>query len=511
MLSSIGKKSKVSLNLLILFFLIVSSSFSQDTVKVVTYNLLRFNGDTDRNVYFKKIIDELSADIYIAQELSNNSGVSNFLNNVLNHGGQNKFISAKFYDDHDIDQALFFNKNKFEIISTSKIIGDPRDVMVYRLKHIETDKLFYVFNMHLKASQGSSNQIRRETQVISLMDYTKQMNNDHFYIAAGDFNIYSTDEPAYRKFFEETSTGYGKFNDLITVEGKYNNEEFAYAHTQSPRTTQFGGGASGGLDDRFDYILFSDSLITSKKNFVLKNSYNVLGNDGKHYNMAINELPNLSVSQDIADALHNASDHLPVSVEIIFSNDIVDPVNTAPIVSDTIFNIDEFPNDGILVGQIISQDPENDSLSYSIISGNDQNIFSINDEGNVIVLDGKMIDYDINNSFLLVIQVSDGVLKSNLQLTINVIESPPLSVDLSYINSINLSPNPFEETLNINFDNLNYKKFSVMSLEGKIIKKETISKKSYKINFSDKPDGIYIFLAESANKKSVIRIIKKGS
>ena len=455
MLSSIGKKSKVSLNLLILFFLIVSSSFSQDTVKVVTYNLLRFNGDTDRNVYFKKIIDELSADIYITQELSNNSGVSNFLNNILNHGGQNKFI------------------------------------MVYRLKHIETDKLFYVFNMHLKARQGSSNQIRRETQVISLMDYTKQMNNDHFYIAAGDFNIYSTDEPAYRKFFEETSTGYGKFNDLITVEGKYNNEEFAYVHTQSPRTTQFGGGASGGLDDRFDYILFSDSLITSKKNFVLKNSYNVLGNDGKHYNMAINELPNLSVSQDIADALHNASDHLPVSVEIIFSNDIVDPVNTAPIVNDTIFNIDEFPNDGILVGQIVSQDLENDSLSYSIISGNDQNIFFINDEGNVIV--------------------SDGELKSNLQLTINVIESPPLSVDVSYINSIKLSPNPFEETLNINFDNLNYKKFTVMSLEGKIIKKESISKKSYKLNFSDKPDGIYIFLAESSNRKSVIRIIKKGS
>ncbi|GIR72987.1 MAG: hypothetical protein CM15mP75_4990 [Flammeovirgaceae bacterium] len=54
MLSSIGKKSKFSLNLLILFFLIVSSSFSQDTVKVVTYNLLRFNGDTDRNVYFQK-------------------------------------------------------------------------------------------------------------------------------------------------------------------------------------------------------------------------------------------------------------------------------------------------------------------------------------------------------------------------------------------------------------------------------------------------------------------------
>ena len=221
MLSSINKKYVFVIKLLLLFSFHFNFSFGQDTVKVVTYNLLRYNGDTDRNNYFKKVIDELSADIYIAQELSNSSGVSNFLNNILNFGGGDKYLSAKFYDDHDIDQALFFNKEKFEIISTSKIIGDPRDIMVYRLKHIGTDKLFFIFNMHLKASQGSSNQIRRETQVSSLIDYTKQMSNDHFYIAAGDFNIYTTNEPAYRKFFEETSTGIGKFNDLITVEGKY--------------------------------------------------------------------------------------------------------------------------------------------------------------------------------------------------------------------------------------------------------------------------------------------------
>ena len=55
--------------------------------------------------------------------------------------------------------------------------------------------------MHLKASKGSSNEIRRETQVDQLINYTKQMTEDHFYIAAGDFNIYSTNEPAYRKFF----------------------------------------------------------------------------------------------------------------------------------------------------------------------------------------------------------------------------------------------------------------------------------------------------------------------
>ena len=95
------------------------------------------------------------------------------------------------------------------------------------------------------------------------------MSDDHFYVAAGDFNIYSTDEPAYRKFFEQTSTGFGKFNDVIISDGKYNNEQFASLHTQSPRTSQFGGGAAGGMDDRFDYILFSDSLFESNKTFVI--------------------------------------------------------------------------------------------------------------------------------------------------------------------------------------------------------------------------------------------------
>jgi endonuclease/exonuclease/phosphatase family metal-dependent hydrolase len=510
LLLSINRKYIFIIKLLLLFSFYYNASFGQDTVKVVTYNLLRYNGDTDRNNYFKKVIDELSADIYITQELSNSSGVSNFLNNILNFGGDDKFLSAKFYDDHDIDQALFFNKDKFEIISTSKIIGDPRDIMVYRLKHFDTEKLFFIFNMHLKASQGSSNQIRRETQVSSLIDYTKQMSNDHFYIAAGDFNIYTTNEPAYRKFFEETSTGIGKFNDLITVEGKYNEAEFSSVHTQSPRTSQFGGGASGGLDDRFDYILFSDSLVSSDRTFVIENSYNVLGNDGNHYNMAINEMPNSSVSQDIADALHYASDHLPVSVNIVFSNDIVS-VNQPPVANDTIFSVNEFPQDKTQIGKISAYDPENESLSYNIISGNNQNIFSIDDEGNMVVEHGSLLDYDLKNSYLLVIQVSDGELKTNLQLTIRIIDSPPLLLEVKNLNSIQLKPNPVEEILYVTLDNSNFKNYFIRSINGNVLLSDDIIKNQFEINLRYIPDGTYIFEAISDNNKSVIKVIKKGS
>tara|TARA_B100000941_G_scaffold100175_1_gene70013 strand:- start:3021 stop:4553 length:1533 start_codon:yes stop_codon:yes gene_type:complete len=510
LLSSIDKKVNL-LFFLLPHLLIFNFSYSQDTIKLVTYNLLRFSGNTERNEYFTKVINELSADIYITQELSNLAGVSNFLNNILNVEGNDKYISAQFFDDHDIDQALFFDKNKFEIISTSKIIGDPRDVIVYRLLHLQTNKVFFIFNLHLKASQGSSNEIRRSEQVNILMDYTKQMNNDHFFIAAGDFNIYSTNEPAYRKFFESTSTGFGKFNDLITAEGRYNDSEFSSLHTQSTRSTQFGGGASGGMDDRFDYIIFSDSLILSDKTFVIEESYEVFGNDGNHYNKAVNETPNLSVSQDIADALHYASDHLPVSVEIIFSNDVVIPSNQPPVVNDTIFFLNEFPQDNQVVGRIQAYDPDNDLLTFNIISGNDQNIFSIDDNGDIIVLDGGLVDYDFIEFFLLVVQVSDGDLKSNLQLIINVVQSPPLSINEILDYPIIISPNPVNEMLSISVKNNNFKTLLIRSVDGNVIMNQKITRKKFNIDFSRIPDGIYFFEAFSSDKSLKIKIIKKGS
>ena len=63
-----------------------SYAFGQDTVKISTYNLLRYGSGTDRNSDFRKIINYIDADLYITQELTSNAGVSNFLNNVLKIG-----------------------------------------------------------------------------------------------------------------------------------------------------------------------------------------------------------------------------------------------------------------------------------------------------------------------------------------------------------------------------------------------------------------------------------------
>ena len=495
--------------ILSLVTLFVSDLQSQDTVKVATYNLLRYGSNTNRNIDFKKVIDYIDADIYITQELTNNSGVTNFLNNVLNKESD-KFLSAKFYDETDIDQALFYDKNKFEILSTSKIEGDPRNIIAYRLQHIQTEKIFFVFNLHMKASQGSSNEQRRYTQVQQLINYTQQMNEDHFYVVAGDFNIYSTNEPAYQKFFETTATGYGKFNDLINVEGSYRNEDYAIYHTQSPRTSQFGGGASGGMDDRFDYILFSDSLMQSNRTFVLKETYKAIGNDGNHYDKAINIAPNTAVTQEIADALHDASDHLPVVVDIVFSNEIViPPQNNPPIGNDTIFSLDEYPDDDVFVGKILASDPDDDELSFNIISGNDEGFFKINNNGEIRVEDGGSISYENYKEFILIIEVSDGSLKENIQVIINIVELPPLSFENFRNEKINIYPNPFLESLIINTKD-ELKDIKIYDLEGKISYSNDWLIGKNMINFFDQSDGVYILTFRVDKEKVKIRIIKKG-
>ena len=101
----------------------------------------------------------------------------------------------------------------------------------------------------------------------------------------------------------------------------HNNSSYADVHTQSPRTTSFGGGAPGGMDDRFDWIFTSAEMLNPESEMrYIDETYTALGNDGNHFNDAINNGNNLSVSDIVADAIHDASDHLPVYMDVWFDD-----------------------------------------------------------------------------------------------------------------------------------------------------------------------------------------------
>ena len=120
---------------------------------------------------------------------------------------------------------------------------------------------------------------------------------------------------------ESDNNGGRLFDPIDRIGNWHNNSSFSDVHTQSPRTTSFGGGANGGMDDRFDWLFVSESILDNQSRMVyIDDSYTAFGNDGNHFNDAINSGNNFSVSEQIADALHDASDHLPVYMDVWFDD-----------------------------------------------------------------------------------------------------------------------------------------------------------------------------------------------
>ncbi len=313
----------------------------RDTLRIVTYNLLNFPGSTgnDRVDDFRMVINSFNPDILIVQELISESGQQTFLSEVLNFSQSDLYAAVPFINGMDTDNSLFYKQNKINFISNQQISTALRDISEYVLENSGVE--FRIYSLHLKASLGSENEVKRLNEVTILRNYLNNLSPYSNFIVTGDFNIYNAAEPAFIWLIEDQKDNGGRLFDPLDMIGNWhNNGAFAAIHTQSTRTLQFGGGASGGLDDRFDMLLVSDSVLEDGGMFILKNTYTAFGNDGNHFNLAINNGNNSSVPDSIADALHTASDHLPVYADFVF-----DGVNFVKAINPTTFSISQnYPN-----------------------------------------------------------------------------------------------------------------------------------------------------------------------
>jgi hypothetical protein len=225
--------------------------------------------------------------------------------------------------------------------------------------------------------------------------------------------------------------------------------------------------------------------------------------------MALNTMPNNVVNEEIANALHDASDHLPVTTKIVFSNESIVVNNNPPVVSDTIFTISENPNNGVVIGKLNAFDPDNDLLSYNILSGNDEEIFQISQSGHILVKEGSYINYDNYQSFLLLIEVSDGELSDSAQIQINVIENSILSIEKLISENIKIYPNPIIDNLIIESSNNKLITIRVYSLNGEEVFYNDLHSLNNKLDISSLPSGLYILKINMNNISKKIRIIKK--
>lgn len=299
--------------------------------RVVTWNCAALRGELSA---IRTILSELAEDdtpgwsaapaILILQEV--NEGDQTTIRSLLNAEvpGPTWRIATYTNSDSGGAQACIYRGDLL-----TEMVGDHRDLFTgagrdsdrwrFTLDASDGATDFWLYSCHLKASQGSSNEDLRESGTQTILNDIANLPDNANIIWGGDFNFYSNSESGY-ELIENTSGNNAIIDPLGN--GSWSGSGNAIRHTQSPRSSSSDDGlVGGGMDDRFDFIFSSTSTQGGTGLNLIPGTYRSLGNDGSHYNNAINSGNNfyypgeISRSNQLADALHDGADHVPVVVE----------------------------------------------------------------------------------------------------------------------------------------------------------------------------------------------------
>jgi exonuclease III len=383
---------------IVFFFLLPWILLSQSTLKTMFYNVLEFPeaNPQNREIILQEILNEYTPDIFMICELQSGFGADLILNTSLN-SFKNLYNRVTFVPNQsggaNLQQMLFYRKDKFILEDEEVIQTNIRDINHYTLKlstvDIQTNPvLIEIFVTHLKSSQGGTNEQIRLDMVQEFTDRLETLDPNAFVIFAGDFNLYSSTEPAYIELLDPTNAII--MVDPIDTPGAWStNINFQDIHTQSTRVSSgpFGAGAGGGLDDRFDFILVSENMLSNPTLRYVPDTYKAFGNNGNCFDLSINDsVCSGFYSETLRENLYNMSDHLPVVMDLETDEEIV-------ILNTPIATINQ--NNIILENTIVSEslkiyNPNATPFKFCIVNVMGQIITEFNSEG------GGNLEWDVS-------------------------------------------------------------------------------------------------------------------
>ncbi len=325
----------------ILFTLLLLSlhGFSQDTLTYLQYNLLNYgnitsycteqnNNITEKDQYISTILNYIQPDIFAVNEVGASQAVhQHLLDFAVNNNGSDKYRMANYIYEASpyLVNLLFYNHEKLALHSHVIAQNYVRDIDVYKLYYKSNDLVFgdtaFVICIvgHLKAGNSTEDAQKREIMAQNTMTFLEEFGTEGNYLLSGDFNVYTSSEAAYQTFTQYDNTDL-RFNDPISKPGSWNNNSsFAQVHTQSTHSSSNGCASTGGMDDRFDFVLMSNSIKFGTQSVrYLPGTYWAVGQDGLHFNKNLTDSPtNTSVPSDVLTALYGNSDHLPVVMQLV--------------------------------------------------------------------------------------------------------------------------------------------------------------------------------------------------
>ncbi|MBL1216676.1 MAG: hypothetical protein D8M59_04195 [Planctomycetes bacterium] len=323
------RQSSVRAAAVISAVLLSNSAWGQ--LRVVTYNVADLQGNTGEILNTLTLLTEDSApnsgtirvpDLYIVQEVS--SGTVNTLRSYLNSTaplGITYNLATFTSNGGGGENALYYRSDTImEVANEHRDITNhsgPRATDRWKVRLTQaTNTSLYIYGSHFKADVGSSNESMRESEANAIRNDADSLGDGVNVIYAGDWNTYANIEPAYVRFFD---SGPGKAVDPV-----YERSFPIVSHSQSPHDGSE-GLVTGGMDDRFDFIQMTEELVDGSDIDIVTGAYRSVGNDGNHYNKAINNGYNdyfPTSEQWKSDALAKASDHLPVMADFTLFGEV---------------------------------------------------------------------------------------------------------------------------------------------------------------------------------------------
>lgn len=380
---------------------------AQENIKTMFYNLLNFPElSLDRLDELEIIISDYQPDLFMVCELNDEFGAGLILNRLqmINPNYAQAVYFNNTSDDNGsnsnlLQNLIYYDSSKFILEGQDIITTTLRDFNRYTLRlntvNQATNPLrLEVFVGHLKAGNSEQDEIRRFLMVEELTSYLSTIDVNSKILFAGDLNLYTSNDITFEKLTDPTNAI--PLVDPINRLGDWNNNSsFVDVFTQSTRTQGGLGGASGGFDDRFDFILTSENVLTNSDLYYVPDSYKSFGNNlnPNCYNSAINstdcaEVPGsgVSYSQTLRNALHDMSDHLPVVMELE--------------TNEQLLSTTEFTSTNTL--QFIRGNVTNNQLDFVLNSSQTNNKYVIYD-----VLAQKLMSGTIENNDITSVDVSN--------------------------------------------------------------------------------------------------------
>ncbi len=286
-----------------------------------------------KDAYLRTILTYSRPDIITVNEMSYLSTYQErLLSEVMNQAGYALFAMAQAPNiaQESIVNQLYYNTEKLALHSQDVAQSFIRDINAYRLYSLNVglqagDTVFLSCVVgHLKAGDDQQDRNDRAEMTENTLNYLEDQGPFGNYLFMGDFNFQKSSEEAYQMMINNNHPEFRFYDPSNEIGNWHNNSAFRDVHTQSTRTAQAGNcGASGGMDDRFDFIMLNKTIHdeTNKVGYI-DGTYWALGQDGQRFNGSISDPPNTSLPAYVIDALQGMSDHLPVVMDLIIAEDL---------------------------------------------------------------------------------------------------------------------------------------------------------------------------------------------